>query len=489
MDEDSMVGKLFAGRFRIEARLGRGGMGTVYLALHEILNRRFALKVIRRELLSDVSVTARFRREARAASRVRHPRIPEILDFGHDEEGRAYLAMAYVEGRTLGDALRVEGVFSPRRALEVLAQIADALHAAHSVDVLHRDLKPSNILVTSAPGAPDEIMVLDFGLAKIVGLQATAGVSAQGDVLGTAEYLAPERCAGVGDDPRSDIYSLGALGFELLVGHPPFSGRVLQIISAHLRTPATAPSTAAGRTDVPRAVDELILRCLAKKPEERPQSAATLTAGLRALIGGAVAGESASDPTPTLPLLPVAEDTEASPRRWDPSSAVSPMMLALEELTYALRDRELGSAAVVEQLARFIEAIDLLTSVEDELHALEHHVLDLETGSRIRESRLSLLLSQIDHELAVGVSASLEHSLAERRQVINDRIRQACADLITHQRALEDQQAQRRGAAARAATALEARAAALRAALRQACPESTRVAGSELAELWSRAGL
>jgi len=415
--EDDLLGTLFAKRFHIESLLGSGGMGSVYLARHEVLHRLFALKVIRTDMLSDQTIAARFRREARAASRVEHPNIIQIADFGQDEDGRLYLAMEYVEGPTLADVIREEGAFPVARALGLLEQIVDAMRAAHASNVIHRDLKPINILIATAAAKPDHVKILDFGLAKILDPFATAGLSAHGQLFGTPEYMSPERCMDAPADHRSDIYSQGIIAFELLAGKVPFRGRVVQTLSAHLSQPAPRPSEASGRNDIPAALDEIVLRCLAKKPEDRFQSADELLASLRALwedpvLAAGLAGtRERSRPAELFETLPpdyLVEEPEADVHdtvvvrrsaEGAESPALSQFLQALEQLAYALRDRGVGDVEVTCRLSLLLETRDRQLQARSALQLQQRQVEELRMTARIRESRLGQVLHQLNHEL------------------------------------------------------------------------------------------
>jgi serine/threonine-protein kinase len=284
MADDPLIGALFAGRFRIEAPLGTGGMATVYLARHEILRRPVALKLLRAKLLADLKIMSRFQREARAASLIEHPHLTQIYDFGSDEDGTPYLAMEYAEGPSLAEALAEAGPLPPGRALDVLAQIAEALQAVHEAGVVHRDLKPTNVVLTVGPDDnPDHVKVLDFGMAKIFGPEETTSLSTMGFTYGTPKYMSPEQISGEALDHRSDQYSLGVIAYELLTGEVPFDGKMVEVMEAHLKQQPEPPSEVADREDISAELDDLVLRCLAKRAEERYLNAAHLLEALRAL--------------------------------------------------------------------------------------------------------------------------------------------------------------------------------------------------------------
>ena len=277
-EEDLPVGSVFAGRFCIERLLGVGGMGSVYLARHELLHR---------ELLSDLGMMARFQLEARAACRIEHRSVTRVHDFGHSEDGVPYLVLEYAPGPTLAAVLEEEGLLPLPRAIGLLAQVAEGLAAAHAVDVLHRDLKPGNIVVQ----AGDRVKILDFGLAKIVGADAPPSLSTQGFLFGTPEYMSPEQVAGAKLDARTDIYSLGVLAFGLLTGREPFEGAALDVMTAHVKSPPPIPSVVSGRAELAPELDQLVLGCLEKRPADRFASAGHVAEELRRLQVPAVVRE------------------------------------------------------------------------------------------------------------------------------------------------------------------------------------------------------
>ncbi|MCA9668737.1 MAG: serine/threonine protein kinase, partial [Myxococcales bacterium] len=246
---DPFVGNLFAGRYRIEAVIGRGGMGTVYKAHHEVLARDVAIKVLHPRLLARPNAAQMFRREARAVSRVDHPNVTAIYDFGHDDGGNPYIAMEYVVGRSLTSQLvrgEQQAPISLMRAIGILAQVAEALAAAHAVNVVHRDLKPENVLLCSNRGVDDFVKVLDFGIARLVDGSETTSLS-DGDFFGTPAYMSPEQ-SGSGADigPASDLYALGVIAYELTTGRPPFDAQGMQLLFHHRHNVPPPPAAARG---------------------------------------------------------------------------------------------------------------------------------------------------------------------------------------------------------------------------------------------------
>jgi TolB-like protein/predicted Ser/Thr protein kinase len=286
MATGSLVGRTI-GHHEIVDLLGEGGMGIVYRARDTRLGRPVALKVIRPEFAESVDLQQRLEREAQAASALNHPNILTIYEIGTDE-GVTFIAMEYVPGGTLAEAL-ASGPLAVDRALSLTAQVADALAAAHAAGIVHRDLKPSNIMLA----ADGRAKVVDFGIAKLVGVEsddtAKTALTASGTVLGSAPYMSPEQAAGHGVDERTDIFSLGAVLYEMLSGHRPFRGDGgAETLAAVLRdTPAPIPGVAPG-------VARILERCLVKNPADRFQSAAELKGVIESCLAVAPRRESAS---------------------------------------------------------------------------------------------------------------------------------------------------------------------------------------------------
>jgi serine/threonine-protein kinase len=279
--EDRIIGTRFVDRYDVEALLGTGGMGRVYLARDRLGDLPVALKVIRDDLLDHPELVPRFRREARAASRIDHENVTRILDFGQDPEGRPYLAMEYIRGPSVARQLAEAGPFRVESGLPVLRQVAEALAAAHRCQVVHRDLKPGNVLLADHERRP-LVKIVDFGLAKILGLGSGSIVTPLGHTFGTAGYISPEQAADEELDERADIYSFGVLAFEMLTGKVPFSGSTVDVVSAHVyKSPPSLAETAP--LPVPPAVEQMVLRCLAKRPGQRYQEALELSRDLGAL--------------------------------------------------------------------------------------------------------------------------------------------------------------------------------------------------------------
>ncbi|MGE5185034.1 MAG: protein kinase domain-containing protein [Acidobacteriota bacterium] len=259
------------GRYALDGRLGEGGMGQVYRARHLQLGKPFALKIISPAFAEDGAARARFNQEAKLASEISHPNIVSVVDFGEDPQYGAYMVMELVEG----DPLLAEGTLpmSVKRALDVLAQVADALDHIHRRGILHGDVKAENIMMTAETGATGArrrriVRLLDFGLAR-----RHDHVHEEGGISGSPHYLAPERAAGGAPSVATDIYALGVLGYLLFTGTLPFDGSVVEVLMAHIHDPAPSPSQRRG-APIDGAIEGLILRAMAKNPAERHASAA-----------------------------------------------------------------------------------------------------------------------------------------------------------------------------------------------------------------------
>jgi len=265
---EDLVGETLEGRFRIVRLLGVGGMGAVYEARHVRLNARVAVKVLNQRLAQDERQRKRFLREAQAAARICSEHVITIMDFG--EAPVAFFVMEYLDGRDLGKVLRHEGKLEWTRVRKLALQATRALAAAHQVGIVHRDVKPPNIFLLERDGV-EFVKMLDFGIAKVAESSPdTRDLTRTDEVMGTVSYISPEQARASRIDPRTDVYSLGVVLFELVTGMQPFTGTSpYQIIDQHVRRPPPAPRSL--EPTVPRAVEDLILRALAKDPSDRFQ--------------------------------------------------------------------------------------------------------------------------------------------------------------------------------------------------------------------------
>jgi serine/threonine protein kinase len=281
-----LVGQVVADRYHVVKKLGEGGMGQVYLAEHVKMGRRSAIKVLNPSMVHDPDAVARFNREAANASRISHPNICAIYDFGETPDGLIYLAMEFIEGEPLTDVVEREGSLPLDRAVGIFLQVAGALQAAHDLGIVHRDLKPDNIMLSRARDGTDVVKVVVFGIAKAVGRDDTQKVTKTGLVVGTPEFMSPEQLSGDTLDGRSDVYSLALVLFKMLTGELPFAGSTVQDTMVQRLTDEPATLTQV-RPDLyfPPGVQETLDTALARSPIERYQSAAKFASDLSAVLG------------------------------------------------------------------------------------------------------------------------------------------------------------------------------------------------------------
>ncbi len=270
------LGQVIQGtRYRALRKLGEGGMGAVYAAEHVVIERKVALKILHPALVRNPAVLEQFKQEARAASRIGNPYICDVTDWGELPDGRVFFAMEYIEGQSLGDVLKKKARLPIARCIPIWRQVAKALGAAHEKGIVHLDVKPDNVLLTQKDGRADGVKVVDFGVAGLIG-----GSGGVGKVMGTPEYMAPERTTPRGHDHRSDIYSLGVMAFEMIVGEVPFQGPTpIDTLAMHA---SDAPDRLNERlvAPVPASIEAFVRALLEKDPAKRPQTMAEVEARL-----------------------------------------------------------------------------------------------------------------------------------------------------------------------------------------------------------------
>ncbi|HVP67365.1 MAG TPA: serine/threonine-protein kinase [Anaeromyxobacteraceae bacterium] len=334
---DPLVGTT-VGSFRIVRALGRGGMGTVYLAEHPVIGSKVAIKFLHESMAANADLVGRFYDEARAVNLIGHENIVGIFDLALLPPNRYYIVMEYLEGLTLSSMLR-SGPVAPAAALDILVQLCDALHCAHERGVVHRDLKPDNVFVLRRRGREHFVKLVDFGIAKL--RDAPAGShTAAGMIVGTPEYMAPEQCDNRTIDARTDVYALGVMAYQLATGRLPFTGTsIAQLLLAHLKEPP--PSPRGVNPAVSAGLEAAILRALAKRPEDRfPDMAAfgrALFAEQEALARPAVATPPPSAPpaaaTPAVPATPAPSPSPGPRLEVRLPGEAAPRLLDATELT------------------------------------------------------------------------------------------------------------------------------------------------------------
>jgi serine/threonine-protein kinase len=277
---DPLIGKVIDGRYEVHGVLGEGGMGTVYRVRHVALDRMFALKALRRDLARDPDLAARFMREARATAMVKHPNVVAITDFGvlnaatvpgadafMPDLGVPYFVMEHLTGETLARTLHNGGALPSALAVKIILQVASALDAAHEAKIVHRDLKPDNVFLLGRPGQDTDVRVVDFGAAMILGASRNTKT---GIVFGTPHYMSPEQASGQPVDHRADVYALGIIMYEVFTGRVPFQADTyMGVLTQHMFVKPTPPSQVSERARELGALEDVVLRALEKKPEQR----------------------------------------------------------------------------------------------------------------------------------------------------------------------------------------------------------------------------
>ncbi len=310
---------LIGGRYALGELLGRGGMAEVRKGTDTRLGRIVAVKRLRTDLASDITFQARFRREAQSSASLNHPAIVAVYDTGEEQAtdgsgvSQPYIVMEFVAGRTLRDILREGRKILPERALEITSGVLSALDYSHRAGIIHRDIKPGNVMLTPS----GDVKVMDFGIARAMS-DASSTMTQTAAVVGTAQYLSPEQARGEPVDSRSDVYSAGCLLYELLTGRPPFIGdSPVAVAYQHVREPAAPPSD--HDTDLPPEIDAIVMKSLAKRVEDRYQSAAAMRADIERYLAGHPVHV-----TPPPPLDPPTTVTQ-------PTAVVAPVLLPEEE--------------------------------------------------------------------------------------------------------------------------------------------------------------
>jgi eukaryotic-like serine/threonine-protein kinase len=308
-----MIG-LEIGSYKLVTKIGEGGMGEVYLAEHNLLKRKAAVKLLLEEFNGEEMVVKRFIQEARATSKLIHPGIVQIYDFGKTPDGKTYMIMEFLEGETLSQRIRNKGKLPLADAVNIVRQMSEALAVAHGHGVVHRDLKPDNVFIVADVTAPrsERVKILDFGIAKMMDPSISAPKTATGSVLGTPVYMAPEQCQGLKVDLRADLYALGGVFFHLLCGRPPFNvSGIGELLGAHLYSPPPVPSTLV--KEITPSLDAIVLKLLAKKPDERYPSTLELIAALDAApVAAGPAAETKPEANTPEPVMAATSGPEAA---------------------------------------------------------------------------------------------------------------------------------------------------------------------------------
>src|SRR5262245_44213556 len=325
---DPNVGKLLDGKYRLDSYLSHGGMGSVYKATHVMLDKIVVVKLIKPELVTSAEIVRRFQREARAASNLSHPNIVSVYDLGQTEDGTLYIAMEFIDGPSLKDVIRKTGPLPVARINTILRQVAAALAEAHNHHIIHRDLKPHNVMLAKGPGGQEVAKLLDFGIAKT--FEEGTQLTQTGFAIGTPQYMAPEQAAGQEVTAQSDLYSLGAMLYEMLIGEVPFdASTTAAILIKQLTEEPQPPSRRKPELKVSPVLEAIAMRCLDKDPAKRFASAEAFAAALTQGDAGAAAARSADAPTKVFanPLSPAATEGGTT-RPVAPPAATAPAATA-----------------------------------------------------------------------------------------------------------------------------------------------------------------
>jgi predicted Ser/Thr protein kinase len=291
VESPDLTGTVLLGRYRLLAKLGAGGMGTVYLGEHTSIGKKFAIKVLGNEFAHRSDLVKRFLREAQAASMISQANVVEISDFGDTPDGSVFFVMEFLDGEDLGEMLRREGRLPWPRVRHLIVQVCHALEAAHAAGIVHRDMKPDNCFRISKQGDPDFIKVIDFGIAKVeTGDTAGKGLTQTGMIFGTPEYMSPEQAQGEKIDHRADIYAVGVIMYQLLCGQQPFTGSsFMAVLTKHMFDVPRAPSEVAPEADIPPDAEAIVLKAMQKDRSYRFQSMSALIASIERVGTGAAA--------------------------------------------------------------------------------------------------------------------------------------------------------------------------------------------------------
>jgi len=283
---DPYVGSVIDGRYKVETVLGEGGMGVVYRCVHTIIGKKLALKVLRSDLARDTEVTERFLNEAKSASAIGNPHIIDISDFGQFADGAAYFVMEFLTGRALSGTDEDGSRMSMERVLKIGRQLGEGLAAAHAAGIVHRDLKPDNIFLIERGAEKDFVKILDFGIAKVS--TSEGKLTRAGAVFGTPHYMSPEQAAGTSVDHRGDIYSVGVILYELVSGKVPFDAdNFMGVLTQHLyKAPPVLREATPHPELLPEGLEAIVMKCLAKRPEQRYQSMQEFVADIDKVSSG-----------------------------------------------------------------------------------------------------------------------------------------------------------------------------------------------------------
>lgn len=343
--DDPLIGRIIGGSYKIEALIGEGAMGRVYQAHQIQLRKKVALKILRSNLVSDVTVVKRFEREALAASRLNNPNCISIFGFGQEDDGELlWMAMEFILGRDLGEIIAEDSPLATQRIIHILSQVCEALDEAHSANIIHRDLKPANIVCFDHRRTKDFVKVLDFGIAKIVDPEPGDDYQAltrDGIVCGTPAYMSPEQVQGFPLDNRSDLFSLGIILYQTLTGQLPFFAEsAVEVATKIVIDEPVPPSKARPDWSYPAELETVVLKLLAKKKEERYSNAMDVRDDLKEVLATLESRRDASLDLNAAELHDIMSDTDS------PIDGAATLQLSADMIARAMAAEALGPRAV-----------------------------------------------------------------------------------------------------------------------------------------------
>jgi serine/threonine-protein kinase len=387
---DPRVGTLLAGRYVIEEVIGEGGMASVYRARHKLVDRPVAVKIMNPMLASDAIVRERFRREARSAQKLAHPNIIEIYDQGDTEDGTCYIVMELLTGESLAQVIQ-RGPLDVDRAIHVMIQMARGIARAHDLEIIHRDLKPENIFLSRREDGSDLVKLLDFGIARS---RQDSRLTGQGELFGTPQYMAPERIMGNDTGGSSDIYALGVVFYEMLMGELPFNAPdVSTFFMKHMKEPA--PSLRDRNQRVPEALDALVRKMLEKDPKDRPGDAHRVHAELLAIVEErSIAAPPMADEEPASTAGPVTLAAGAADQ-WARRIFVLEQMLSR---AFGAKTRAPGELTeLLDQVNKLVRRVATLRS---EGMVAQKELEEIDTRGRDKRAQLGFAVDQLGVEVS-----------------------------------------------------------------------------------------
>jgi serine/threonine-protein kinase len=396
--DDPLVGAVLAGRYVVKGRIGEGGMGLVYEGLHRDIDKRVAIKVLRDNLSRRPEVVARFRQEARSASRIGHENIVDISDFGETTLGASYFIMEFLDGEDLGNVLGREVTVDADRACAIVLQCCRALSATHAKGIVHRDIKPENIFLTKRDGMDDFVKIVDFGIAKMSDIETDGApgrkLTKTGMIFGTPEYMSPEQAAGQELDHRVDVYALGIILYECLAGRVPFEGDTFMgVLTQHLFAELPPIVELNPNAKVSRELELVIRKALAKDPDDRYRDTEELAEAVTCALDGRLSRATVKTP-PSAFGPPSLSHLAPVPRRktprWVWATTASAVVAVLAWVALGPNSGQRSEADASEASAEVsppIEPVEapepLVADVEPALAFVNVHVATDPTGARI----------------------------------------------------------------------------------------------------------